>query len=106
MGNLVSIDALMQRFHNEDLIIVKREDYERNLVNGMPLVKYRRKVLTQTWLKFSEISKAKLWGNVSQKRVYQIAIDQCDTDKILSDAGTWKLHIIEVKRVMKLRGYE
>lgn len=106
MEGFISIDAFVDHLKREDLVIVPRSDYESTLIDGLTLPAYRRKILAKTWITFSEISKAKLWGDIGQKAVYTIALKECDAEKILKKKRVWKLHKIEVKRIMRLRGYD
>ena len=63
----------MAQLKDAGLVIAPYEMVFPNNVKGVPLAEYRERVLRKKLIKLSEISKAQLWGEVGQKRVYQLA---------------------------------
>lgn len=105
MSDMVSVDALVNRLKREGLIVVPQKQWEERLIDGLTLSAYRKKVMSQLWLSFSEISKAQLWGAIGQKRVYTIAKEMADPAKMLRMEGIIKIHRSQVKTIQVQRGY-
>ena len=71
----LSARDFMQMLKEEGLVIGPRTIFEANLVNGIPFEQYRSRIIKKKLISFSEISKARLWGTIGQKQVYNIAMD-------------------------------
>ncbi|MDH7444655.1 hypothetical protein [Aquimarina sp. 2201CG14-23] len=70
MEGLISIPELMQHMKRENLVIAPAHLVMKEQTH---LEVLRKKTLAKKSLAYSEIAKAKLWGDITQKRVYTIA---------------------------------
>ena len=108
MTGTISIKDFMQHLKKEQLVIVPAAVLEDSYVDGMLIDRYCTKILKKQWLRCSEISKGRLWGEIGRKAVYGIALKEVGSDYLLKAGGRKpiKIHRIEVLRIAKERGVE
>ena len=58
------------------LMVGPKTAFGQNYVEGIPLEDYRRRILQKTLITPAEITKGKLWGEITEPRVRQIIKEQ------------------------------
>ena len=101
------MDQFMARLKAQDLMIVPRALVEQNMVDGMPLDQYRKKILRNNMLSLSQISKARLWGKIGPKAVYTIVMKHVPENEIVKiNTRLIKIPRETVKSIAASRGFE
>ena len=105
MEGYISAKEFKEELMNDGLIIVPME-YMKELIrksNTHP----REKLLKKTALSYKEIADSGLWGNIGQKQVYLIALENAKPREIIPGKRSnspQKITIEAVKRIARLRG--
>jgi len=70
----------------------------------------KKKILKQRTVTYADIHKAKLWGDITRKRVYQIAKEFARDGEIIKPIdkpnSKEKIVLAAVLRIAKMRGHE
>lgn len=98
MEGLVNIQDFMEHLQRNNLVIAPAKMVKKD-VTGL-----RKKVLRKNMLTLNDITEAELWGNITRKRVYQIAKDNQEDAGVISVGGVTKLTKSFVERVARMRG--
>ncbi len=103
--NVVSIQELLQHMKQENLVIAPAHLVMTEQSNIGAL---KHKMLKKKALTYSEISKAKIWGDISQKRAYTISKEFAKPMEIFKPGknsnSPEKIIISAVIRIAKQRG--
>lgn len=96
----------MQMLKDEGLVIGPRTVFESDKVEGVPFQEYRERIKRRKLISFSEISKAKLWGEIGQKQVYNIAKKELPSSDFATIDNRLKIPRETVKSIAVARGFE
>ena len=96
----------MQMLKDQGMVIGPKTVFDRNAVDGIPLETYRERVLRNKLISFSQISKARLWGDIGQKAVYTIAKEHLpESDLVKISNRLIKIPREAVKSIAASRGF-
>lgn len=103
----IEVNAFKKMLRDEGLMIVPTKLANEVVVDGQSLEGYRKRVLKQAMLTVTEISKARIWGNVGVGRVKQIAkeVGLHDNGQMILRGGTYKIPRAAVRNIAVARGF-
>lgn len=103
----IKVSEFMELLKAQDLIIVPRDLVAQNMVDGMPLDQYRKKIMRNNMLSLSQISKGQFWGAIGPKAVYYIVQTHVPTNEIVKiNTRLIKIPRETVKSIAVSRGFK
>ena len=105
MEGLIEVSEFMNHLKQNDLVIVPRQ-YHDNLVQNYKTESYKQQLLKKSSLSFTEISKAKLWGNISPRACKSFAKKYASDELMMVQRGQieeYRVPMSTVKRIQKIR---
>lgn len=107
MEATINVSEFMELMKAQDLVIVPRALVAENLVDGMPLEQYQKKILKNNMISLSQISKGRFWGKIGAKAVYLAVQKNVPENEIVKiNSRLIKIPRETVKSIAVSRGFQ